>query len=92
MVNLIKDIYANPIAAVGLVSGCLCGSCLGVTIGIDYCAKEQPTNGILYTFCTISKTISKIGDAVGSVKAIKTSLQDNPQASNAWCEEAEDLE
>ncbi len=89
--NILKDFYSNPLSLVSATSSCLCGGCKELGIGIDYCDTSSPANGPLYTFCTISKLISRIGDVVAGVQALSQMDSDFWGTGNEWCEEADDL-
>jgi hypothetical protein len=63
IVNILKEIWSNPIAAVALVSGLLCKELC--TVPADALGHTK------YYACSAVKLISKIGDAIASFKGIK---------------------
>ncbi|MBI4148000.1 hypothetical protein HY490_01795, partial [Candidatus Woesearchaeota archaeon] len=72
--NMFKEAFSNPFAAVALVSGCLCGGCkqFGGGIATDLCAQQDSTGTTLlaYALCVIPKTAARVGDAVSSIQGL----------------------
>ena len=89
MIEMIKEMYSNPINIVSAASGCLCGGCSQVG-GYDYC-KQGKQNGVLYPVCTFLLTAAKVGDAIASWQGIIDAGGPQWTTSNVWCDEAEDL-
>ena len=93
VITVIKDIFANPISIVQVVSGCLCGGCKGTVLeSIDFCASDTTEAGWGYVFCAVSKTVSKVGDAIASYEGMEDSHYWSLKAGgNSWCKQAEKL-
>jgi hypothetical protein len=80
IVNILKEIWANPIAAVALVTGLLCSG---------FCNLQAEVEGHLkYYGCSAAKLVSKIGDAIASVQNIKRSGY--WQTEEEFCEQLEE--
>ncbi len=86
--NMFKEAFANPFAAVSLLTGCLCGGCKFTGLVADFC-KEGAANGALYGICITGKTLAKVGDAVASIQGIIN--KDTWKTGNDFCEELEDV-
>ncbi len=95
-----KEAFANPFAAVGLVSGCLCGGCkqfataplvAGGASVFDLCEQATSTPEMLlqYAVCVLPKTAARIGDAVASIQGLID--KDQWDTGTDWCDEMEQI-
>ena len=89
--NMFKEAFSNPFAAVALVSGCLCGGCEGFSIGgtttPNLCKSENTV--VAYGVCAIPKTIARIGDAVASIQGIIK--PETWKTGNDFCDELDEV-
>ncbi|MBI4016405.1 MAG: hypothetical protein HY363_01805 [Candidatus Aenigmarchaeota archaeon] len=99
--NMFKEAFANPFAAVGLVSGCLCGGCkqfatapivAGGASLFDLCDQATGLGETLiqYGVCVLPKTAARIGDAVASIQGLTDKKQWD--TGTDWCDEMEEIE
>ncbi len=77
--NMIKEAFVNPLAIVAIATGLICTA-----------ACKWGTYGFVYAGCIASKTISKIGDAVGSISSMAT--PDYWRIGTHYCDELQKVE
>ena len=77
VMQIVRNIYANPFELLQLYSGWYCK---------DYCNTAIPEQ---FASCVYPKILAKIGDAIQSIKAIKSIANFNKQGGS--CQTLEDL-
>lgn len=78
--NILKNIYANPLEALPVVIGLKCKKMC-----------DSPEQLVAHNACIIPKTLAKIGDAIGSIKSVKNMKDFFTPGQSGFCDQLEKL-
>ena len=78
--NILKNMYANPLEAIPAVIGYTCKSMC-----------QSPEQLIKHNACIIPKTLAKIGDAIGSIRSIQNMKDYFTPGQSGFCDQLDKL-